>query len=80
MKSLLFLILFFPLVAFSGQQYDSMNNTWVTVPDRAYDGSYSDRQNERVQTYNPHDGDWSLEKPDARPEYNPMNGEWEYPR
>jgi len=80
MKVLLFVILFFPLIAVSGQQYNTHTGELITVPDRTYDGSEADKQNERVQTYNPHDGNWSLEKPDAQPEYNPHTGEWEYPR
>jgi len=76
---ILVFMLVVPTFALAGQQYDPMNNRWVTVPDRTYDGSEQDRQNERVETYNPNENEWSLEKPDAQPEYNPFENKWEFP-
>ena len=52
--------------AFSGQQYNPLEDRWETAP-----AGY------QLQ-YNPLENEWSYESPGADLEYNPFDGRWEW--
>ena len=55
-----------PGFVFAGQQYNPLEDSWETTPDRY-----------RLQ-YNPLENEWSYEAPRADLEYNPFEDRWEW--